>query len=147
MNEEYYNFEKTPEIHYYEFLSVGPKGSIRKVIQFQQISLEENIYNIGFGDFNSETQKISDLTTSNNDDVKKVLSTVARAVLDFMEGRPQAIVMAKGSTPSRTRLYQMGISEFWEEIREMFEIKGYYENDWQSFQKGRNYEAFFIFRK
>lgn len=53
------------------------------------------------------------MTISNNHDTKKVLSTVARAVLDFLEQNPQAIVMARGSTPSRTRLYQMGTAEFW----------------------------------
>ncbi|TYR35794.1 hypothetical protein FXV77_12000 [Sphingobacterium phlebotomi] len=146
-NEEYYDFEKTPDIHYYEFSSIGPKGSIRKVIQFQQINLEENIYNLGFGDFCPETQEISDLITTNNLDTKKVLSTVARAVIDFMTLHPNAIVMAKGSTQARTRLYQMGISEFWDEIKEMFEVKGFYKDSWESFRKGKNYDAFFIFKK
>ncbi|WP_441296087.1 DUF6934 family protein [Sphingobacterium luzhongxinii] len=54
---------------------------------------------------------------------KKVLSTVARAVLDFTEQNPQAIVMAEGSTPSGTRLYQRGISEFWNEIQALFEAR------------------------
>jgi len=55
--------------------------------------------------------------------------------------------MAKGSTPSRTRLYQMGISEFWDEIQGIFEVKGYHGNNWEAFRKGKNYEAFFIFKK
>ncbi|WP_367209624.1 hypothetical protein [Sphingobacterium sp. R2] len=80
MHEEYYSFEKTPDIHYYEFFSIGPKGNIRKVIQFQQINIEENVYNLGFGDFDPSTKEISDLTTSNNLDTKKVLTTVGRAV-------------------------------------------------------------------
>ncbi len=147
MNEEYYDFEKTPDTHYYEFHSVGPNGTVRKVIQFQQINIKENVYNLGFGDFDPATNEISDLTTTNNLDTKKVLSTVARAVIDFMNGHPHAIVMAKGSTPSRTRLYQMGISEFWNEIQEIFEIKGYHKYTWESFQKGKNYDAFFIFKK
>ncbi|WP_164122782.1 DUF6934 family protein [Sphingobacterium sp. xlx-130] len=87
------------------------------------------------------------MTITNNLDTKKVLSTVARAVLDFTEQNPQAIVMAKGSTPSRTRLYQMGISEFWNEIQALFEVKAYYDDNWESFRKGKNYDAFFIFKK
>lgn len=79
--------------------------------------------------------------------LKKVLSTVARPVLDFLEQNPQAIVMARGSTPSRTRLYQMGIAEFWTEIQALLEVKAYYKENWESFQKGKNYDAFFIFKK
>ncbi len=147
MHEEYHSFEKTPDIHYYEFFSIGPKGNIRKVIQFQQINIEENVYNLGFGDFDPSTKEISDLTTSNNLDTKKVLTTVARAVLDFIHKHPQIIVMAKGSTASRTRLYQMGIAEFWEDIQEIFEVKAYYKDKWESFERGKNYDAFFIFKK
>ncbi|WP_394344143.1 DUF6934 family protein [Sphingobacterium phlebotomi] len=32
-----------------------------------------------------------------------------------MISHSNAIVMAKGSTPARTRLYKMGISELWDE--------------------------------
>ena len=32
----------------YEFNSIGPKGSIKKVVRFTQIGV--NIYNLGFGD-------------------------------------------------------------------------------------------------
>jgi len=55
--------------------------------------------------------------------------------------------MAKGSTASRTRLYQMGIAEFWEDIQEIFEVKAYYKDRWESFERGKNYDAFFIFKK
>ncbi|PUV24054.1 hypothetical protein DCO56_11825 [Sphingobacterium athyrii] len=96
------------------------------------------MYNLGFGDFDPSTKEISDLTTTNNLDTKKVLFTVARAVLDFMDKHPHVIVMAKGSTASRTRLYQMGIAEFWEDIQEMFEVKAYYRDNWGSFEKGKN---------
>ena len=121
MHKQYYSFEKTPDIHYYEFFCIGPKGNIRKVIQFQKINIEENVYNLRLGDFDRSTREISDLTTTNNLDTKKVLTTVARAVLDFIHKHPQVIAMAKGSTTPRARLYQMEIAEFWEDIQEIFE--------------------------
>jgi|SRR5690606_1644531 len=36
----------------------------------------------------------------------------------------------------------MGISEFWDDIKEMFEVKGFYKDSWESFRKGKNYDAF-----
>src|SRR5690606_6768889 len=100
MNEQGYHFERSPEIYYYEFYSYGPKGKIKKVIQYQQVSSDEEIFNPGFGDVEVETGNVNDLSVSNNQDTKKVLATVAQTVLAFMEERPKAIIMAKGSTPS-----------------------------------------------
>jgi len=147
MNEEGHPFTKEPEIFYYEFFSEGPNGKIRKVVQFQQISVADNIYNLGFGDFNEEIDEVDDLSVSNNQDTQKVLATVAKTVLNFMQNHPTAIVMAKGSTPSRTRLYQMGISQFWEEIATAFDVKGFKDNNWYPYERGKNFEAFFIVKK
>ncbi|BAU54619.1 DUF6934 family protein [Mucilaginibacter gotjawali] len=144
MKEESYSFKKEPGIFYYEFFSEGPKGRIRKVVQFHQITSTDNIYNLGFGDFNEELGDIDDLSVSNNQDTQKVLTTVAQTVIDFMLQHPHATVLAKGSTPSRTRLYQMGISQFWDEIGMMFEIKGFIDNGWQPYERGKNFEAFVI---
>jgi len=147
MNEESYSFTKEPGIFYYEFFSEGPNGKIKKVVQFQQISPFQDIYNLGFGDFNEQLGEIDDLSVSNNHDTQKVLATIARTVVDFMKQHPKAIIMARGSTPSRTRLYQMGISQIWNEVDNIFEIKGFNKNKWQPYERGKNFEAFFIVKK
>lgn len=147
MKEESYSFNKEPDIFYYEFFSAGPNGIIRKVVQFHQVSATEDIYNLGFGDFNEQLGDVDDLSVSNNKDTQKVLSTVAKTVTDFLEQHPKATVLARGSTPSRTRLYQMGISQFWSEIDAIFDVKGFKENVWQPYERGKNFEAFFIVKK
>lgn len=63
------------------------------------------------GDIDTGSGEIDDLSVSNNQDTKKVLATVAKTVVDFIEQHPKAIVM-EGSTPARTRPYQMGIRSF-----------------------------------
>lgn len=147
MKEESYSFIKDSEIYYYEFYSEGPNGKIRKVIQYQQFPSDEDLFSLGFGDVDDESKQLDDLAVSNNKDTKKILATVAKTVVAFLNEHPTAIIMAQGSTPSRTRLYQMGITQFWEEINEQFEVKGFINNDWYSFEKGKNFEAFFIFKK
>ena len=43
----------------FEFLSEGRKGEIMKIIQFQQMNLD-NLYNLGFGDKNLVTGALDD---------------------------------------------------------------------------------------
>jgi hypothetical protein len=147
MKQESYTFTKEEGDTTYEFVSNGPKGKIRKTIVYQQVSDQGDTYNLAFGDLNEKTRTIDDLTTSNNSDTQKVLVTVAKTLLDFMNDHPNAVIFATGSTPSRTRLYQMGISKFYDEIQDKFNIEGYSNSTWRPFKRGKNYEAFLLNHK
>lgn len=147
MKEDGYSFPKSPETHHYEFFSEGPNGRIRKVVQYQLIDEINNVFNLAFGDWDEERNMIDDLSKSNNNDRQKVLITVAQTIIHFLNIHPYAIIIAIGSTKSRTRLYQMGISLFWEEIKSNFYIDGYINERWEGFERKRNYEAFSLKRK
>ena len=120
----------------YEFGSIGPKGHIKKVVRYTEI--RKNIFNPGFGDLDEETGKIS---VTNNNDSRKVLATVASTVQDFTLQYQDAWIIAKGSIPSRTRLYRMGISNHWQEINNEFEVFGLKEDEWQPFELRKEYDA------
>ncbi|GGB23079.1 DUF6934 family protein [Puia dinghuensis] len=124
----------------FEFESVGPKGSIRKIAGFTFI--RPNLYSFGFGDLDEHTGDIIDTVTSNNGDGSKVLNTVAGIVHEFTLVFHEATIYIVGSTPSRTRWYQMNINAYWQEISILFEIYGYSNDGWEPFQKGVNYLAF-----
>ncbi len=126
----------------YEFLSQGPKGTIRKVVLFQPLG--KAVFNLAFGDWDEVAQAIRDDIRSNNADRDKVLATVAFAVIDFMEYRPDAILFAQGATPARTRLYQIGINNHWQEISQLYEVEGFINGTWEPFLRHRNYEAFVL---
>lgn len=132
-------------LHTYEFYSIGHRGRIKKSVIYTQI--EENLFNLGFGDWNEIAQRLDDFTRSNNGDRDKVLATVAATALDFTSKMPFARIFIEGSTPARTRLYQMGISSILSEIRPTFEVMGFYKDHWEPFRTGINYEAFLIKRK
>jgi len=140
-----YQYKTNPDFLDYEFIIEGPKGSIKKVVRFSKI--EGNVFNPGFGDLDELTGEISDTIVSNNNDSHIVLATVAGAVHDFTIHYPKAIVVAKGSTHSRTRLYRMGITNHWHEISIDFNVYGLKEASWELFQERRDYEAFLIHRK
>ena len=106
----------------YEFVSQGPKGFIRKVIRYEHLG--SNIYNLGFGDWDNDKGIIDDAIRTNNNDSGKVLATVASTVIDFLYKNSFAQIFIQGSTPARTRLYQMGIANNWNEIRRLVIMLG-----------------------
>lgn len=126
----------------YEFLSEGPNGPISKIVKYQKIS--HNIYNLAFGDWNEETNDIDTIVRTNNLDRAKVMATVASTVIDFMKHHPWGVLIAKGSTPSRTRLYQMAVSTYLGLITIDFNIKGFYNQEWETFAPNKNYEGFLL---
>jgi len=129
----------------YEFYSEGPRGRIKKVVVYIQIG--PGLFNLGFGDWNEESRAPDDANRSNNGDRDQVLATVAFTALDFFSEFPGAQIFIEGSTYSRTRLYQMGIAANYLEINDKFEVKGFVEEHWELFRRGRNYESFLICRK
>ncbi len=148
MNIPKYLYKSEEEFKVYSFYSEGIKGLIKKMIVFS-FTGESNIYNLGFGDYNSETKTIDDEVITNNGDSLKVLATVASTVYAFTEKYPDALVFATGSNNFRTRLYRMGITNNLEEIKVDFEVFGLRvdNNVWEEFVSGEDYEAFIVKRK
>lgn len=67
MLEDRYEVKTAPDVESFEFDSVGPKGTVRKVVRYTEINLR-NFYNLGFGDKDELTGFISDLAVTNNND-------------------------------------------------------------------------------
>ena len=129
----------------YLFTSEGPRGRIAKGIIYSKIG--KQLFNLGFGDWNEEFQELDDSSRSNNGDRDKILTTVAFTAIDFTNKYPGTQIFVEGSTPARTRLYQMGLAHSFLEINDIFEIKGFCNEEWENFRSGRNYDAFLITRK
>jgi len=144
-SEDKYLYKTNSSFLDYEFESKGPKGKIKKVARFSEIGV--NIYNFGFGDLNEMTGEISDTIVSNNGDGDKVLLTVANIIYDFTDVYIGVAVFIQGTSPSRTRRYQMGINKHWSQIIPIFEVLGLKNDKWEQFRPGENYEAFLGRRK
>lgn len=150
MKREKYPYITDETFSRFEFESQGPNGTIKKVVDYFETGdcIDGTpVYNLSFGDWNESENIINDLTISNNADRNKVLSTVANTVLDIMAHVGDIAVYAKGSTPSRTRLYQMSINGGKEEIDDFFEVYANDDGIWRKFESGKNYEAFLIIKK
>jgi hypothetical protein len=143
-----YEYKTDEGLLNYEFCSEGPKGKIKKVVRFSLRNANGiSYFNLGFGDLDVTESHMDDMAVSNNHDKDKVLGTVALIVLDFTARFRDIAIYAQGSTPARTRLYQMGIAANWDKIDPILTIHGYINNEWQLFQKNVKYEAFLALRK
>ncbi len=147
MNLPRYLYASEETFSVYEFTSIGPKGPIKKIVQFDQTSTE-NVFNLAFGDADDAKLVLNDLSISNNGDSSKVLATVGSIVNSFMEKHPNAWIFATGSTAARTRLYRMGIANNLEEITADYVVFGLSENGiWSEFMRGKDYNAFLFTKK
>jgi len=131
---------------YYEFISDGPKGRIKKIVEYIPTTIE-NVYNLAFGDYDETLEGINDKIVTNNGDSLKVLATVASTVYAFTGKYPEAGIYATGSTVVRTRLYRMGLANNLAEISKDFYVFGLRNKEWEQFLIGEDYEAFFVTRK
>ena len=145
-----YGYRANESYSQYEFKSEGPNGLVIKKVLYQYMTTVDYVdqYNLFFGDVDQRTGKLSDLSVSNNKDRSKILATVAATAVDFSDHFPGSRIYAQGSTPTRTRVYQMGIAAHFAEINRYFLVKGkHIEKGWVFFRPGYNYLAFLATRK
>ena len=136
-----YEIEAEDSLEVFEFVSIGQKGSIPKLIKFSETTLK-GFYNLAFGDKDLLTGDIDDKAVSNNGDSEKVLATIVSAVYAFTDREKDAWVYATGSTQTRTRLYRMGITKYLDEVKQDFDVYGLLNGEWEYFEKDIDYTAF-----
>jgi hypothetical protein len=148
MNLDRYEYTVDRLLLDYEFFSEGLNGRIRKLISFTPRNTGGKIFfNLSLGDVTDDNKLVDYLSISDNKDTEKILATIAAAVIEFSSYFPDMWVYAIGSTESRTRLYQMGITRYWNDIDPLMRVYGYRNSKWELFEKGFNYEAFFVAKK
>lgn len=129
----------------YHFISIGPKGAIKKSVRFAKLITD--IFGLAFGDYDEVTGEIDDIVVTNNHDSLKILATIAAIVYDLTVQFPNAQIVAMGTTHSRTRLYRRGITIHLKIILLDFDVFGFYENAWEIFEVGKDYSALLVQRK
>ena len=158
MNLERYEYDQLDESTY-RFYSVVGNGTFEMRVQFAEMGYRS--YNLGFGVVDPESDWLDDLVELRNGDTQTILATVARIALDFIASHEGVSLYASGSTPSRTRMYQMGLNRVLPQLTDYSiagliakrdlspDTLGNYQNwkdEWQEFRGGVPYKAFLIFK-
>lgn len=142
MNQPTYDVEYLFDKDCYVFESLGPNGSIYKVVIFSEI--ENGKYNLGFGDFDPFTNDINDKIVSDNGDMIKVIATVVGIALKFLSENLMTYIYIKGSTPLRTQLYNRILNRNYDDLVASYEIYGSQNDISEAFQKNTPYESFLV---
>ena len=146
MNKDAYSLMSKAE-GFYTFVSMGANGEILKAVLFQEIEVE--YYNLVLLDYDFVNDQWSDITSSNNGDVIKIISTVVAIITMFFDNHPIAKVYFEGNTKSRNNLYQRVFENYLNEFESHYEVFGReIGNDFfERFVIGKKYNSFYICKK
>lgn len=142
MDEKQYPFIQSRIDFRYEFLSISDKKEVKKVVIFSAI--DGYFYNLALLD-ELENGELSDIAETKNKDLITVMATVFQIVDDFLNKNPQFVVVFRGSSQTRQRLYRIIISKELPNILTKFEIfGGIGENQIYLFEPNIDYDFFLI---
>jgi len=145
MNYEPYSLRVTEQNTRFQFQSIGKRGIFEKVISFSP--LNETIFNLALLDYNPVTGEENDLSVTDNGDLHEIMATVMQAIHMFLNKHSDKLIYIKGSTKSRTRLYQISINKVYPYLQHELTILGQNNENWHDFTAGLSFESFLIAKK
>lgn len=145
MNYKPYTLNINEDHTRFQFQSVGKRGVFEKVILL--VLLADDIYNLALLDYNPGSQEYSDLSVTDNGDMPEIFATVIKAIIKFLNEYPSKKIYFEGSTPSRTRLYQISINKIYNSDNQDLIILGLKNEEWYQFEPNINFEGFLIEKK
>ena len=145
MDSPFYSFEVLEDAYRFTFNSVGQNGVIPKIIIYSKTDLPD-YYNLALGDVRTDGT-VDVFSKSNNGDMEKILATVIQTLMVFLAYHPEANVFFAGSTPTRTRLYQIVLNKEIDKVDSTLKVLGLYEDYLEPFEPNKNYEGFVVSKK
>lgn len=127
----------------FSFESVGPIRTVRKIIIYDKITAVDGLFNLALLD-EYDDGSLDDLSVTDNQDMPRVLATVIATMRLFFSQYPAATVIFSGSTPARTRLYRVVISQNLTLFSETFLVNGVLRGKQEPYQPNRRYDAFTV---
>lgn len=143
MLKESYNYLSSPNKAIYLFESEGKNGKIMKVIAFTSVG--KSLWNLGFGDLHNE--QIDDSVISNNHDIVKLISTIAKITYEFSDEFPSRRIQIKPVDDKRKRLYNHVFRRNYEVIKATFQITGINGRKKEPYSPEKFYDNFELKRK
>lgn len=145
MNENTYPFTLAKSEFRYEFKSISSEKEVQKVVLITQTQTPQ-IFNLALVDI-LDDGTMSDVSVTNNDDLKTVLATVIKIIEDFLDKNKGCFVLFKGSDKRRQRLYRIVINREYSLIIQKFQLWGISNNDLVEFSKNQDMDFYLIGKK
>jgi hypothetical protein len=140
MIEQPYPYFEIQAPTHYSFESIGDKGHVTKIVTLTLMT--NGNWNLGFGDLIKG--KISDSVITNNNDVRKVIGTVAKIAIEFLMQFPHCTIEVRPVDERRSKLYNLVFQRYFDEITTYFNVWGITEQEKESYQPTKTYHKFTI---
>jgi hypothetical protein len=142
---EFYDFIDSPDKLQYIFASEGKEKYIIKVVLFTH--LRGDLWNMGFGDL--KNGEIDDAVVSNNNDIVKVIGTIAKILYEFSDKYPTRRIEINPVDEKRKRLYHHIFRRNYDIIKLNFHVNGVFKNSdlEEDYSNKKNYDIFRLTRK
>jgi hypothetical protein len=124
---------------FYGFWSEGVKGRILKVIVFT-FERRKRKWNLAFGDW--KNSGLDDKVVTNNQDVVKVIGTVAKVTYQFFDDYPNAVLVIDPVDEKRKKLYNIVFQRHFETIKKEFKIIGFIGDKRRIYSPMKMYDSF-----
>lgn len=142
MQEESYPYTSNNRYFRYEFESVSDSKIVRKVVRITRTDVP-NVFNLALLDILADGT-LSDISESRNRDLRKILATVFRIIIDFYTHKPRAFLLFRGSDPRRHRLYSIVIAREFNLLSERFVIYGIKNDALWPFVQNSHFDFYLI---
>jgi len=140
--------ERADDYSEYKFLSSGPNGDIVKLLLFRKLFID-SLYNLSLLDVMPDGT-LSDTHLSNNNDLRKILATIVKVIIDYTSEFPERHVFFQGSDEQgkRNSLYHKAISKHLFVLEKEFYIYGIRDDGYEEvFLPTKEYDAVLVKRK
>jgi hypothetical protein len=141
MSDNVYEFKKQGDFQY-AFTSEGPKGSVKKVVTFEEVFT--GVYNVLLQDEIGGVLS-DDMVITGNHDALKVVNTIAAIIRNILGKPPVLAVYIAGSTEQRSGMYQRKI------LRELGDLqvlgRRTRDSEFEPVEKNQSYHAFLVLPK
>lgn len=124
----------------FAFKSEGVKGSIIKLVLFE--ITDDGKWNLAFGDL--KNGDIDDSVITNNQDAIKVIRTVAKITIEFLEENPLATIKIEPVDEKRKKLYNFTFQRHFKEIEPIFKVIGLINGIKERYTPLKIYDSFEI---
>jgi len=111
------------------------------------VRLGKKYYNLEFGDYSPDKNRIDDLAVTDNGDMRRVLKTVATTLETFFEEFPDQVVHVDGSDSVRRAYYLKLIRDYYDLIPPYFKVQGHANNGLEMFKAGSQYDFIVVSRR
>lgn len=142
MNDKPYPYLLSRMEFRYEFTSISAEKKVQKIVLITQTDTPQ-VFNVAFLDV-LEDGNMSDISITNNKDIRTVLATVIKIIEDFLNSYPKFFVVFKGSDERRQNLYRTIISREIMAISQKFQIWGGTQDDIERFNPDTLYQYYLI---